>query len=823
MRKDRIIMLAIFFSIAFGKVLVAENVKLTIDIGDTHLKKPIPVRSGVPLARGKLHSAENARLLIKGEEVDLQTRPIAFWPDKSIKWLLLDFMAKAGDEAILEFGNRVKRKPVRKGIKTRQDTESITVDTGIIKFSVRKDGTAFIDELALDKNGNGSYEKGETVIQAPKPGEQRYFLDYIHRPLDTEYQPLGNYMPGAVLGKSTVQITELKLEEKGPLHCVILVRGKHKIPKLAARIADQIKYDGQSDFTVRIHAYKQSGVIKAELHFVFDGVGDDDFINAWGVKLNIGKGKRFVTPGEEGMVAVNPNDQAPFAALTQESADSFKVWAGDKDRFGESVISRGNRSRGWVDIAQKDWGVTVGTRWFWQRWPNAVHYDSESGELSVMLKPPETLPTDLRRYSRYEWGVGETSAGGGDLYAWAPFASKGTANCKQIRLHFHRGEVDLEQVSAEYEAFDRLPLAKAEPEYYRQTRTTGYWFPPVAGQHEEIENAFKNFVETKWNGQQKERWYGMWNYGDYQQRFSFHKHGRWESDWGRWGWGNGDSGEGCIDKALMIQYLRTGKRHHFEQAEAMVRHRVDVDILETREYPWDYSVWRKIPPERTKGPWWDIRGTVHRHGAQHWSCMYIGGRGGTPQALRMYYYLTGNGRAADMLDIQMDAGMTIWGLGGYEKVTQRGACTDGGKGGALLAIMIAWERTGKEVYLNAFKEIIRLDLEEPQEGSYNRSVVFGFFFAVDEFADLMGDEAAKSCVLRHAKKTKTARHDYLWPSIYMLPPAAAYRLTGEQQWKELAQSLFETQVQRAQSRKIINAHTFYTYLNAIEILNIKSQ
>lgn len=825
MPKDgKVIILALFFSVSLsGKALAAESVKLTVDIGGINLEKPVPVRSGVPLVKGKLYSAENSRLLIGGKEADSQARMLALWPDKSIKWLLLDFVARDGDQAVLEFGKDVKRKEIKDGVKAQQNAESITLDTGIVKFTVRKNGAAFIDELAFDKNGNGSYEKDETVIAAPAPGEQRHFLDYVHRPLDKEYAAMGNYMPGAVIGKSTVQITELKLEEEGPLHCVVLIRGKHRIPKLAARIADQIKYDGQSDFTARLHAYRRSGVIIAELHFVFDGVGDDDFLNAWGVRFNVGGGKKFAASGAEGAVAVEPTKEAPFAALTQESADSYKIWVADKDRLGETVISRGKRSKGWVDISEKDWGVTVGTRWFWQRWPNAVHYDSSTGDVSVMLKPPEASLTDLRRYARNEWGVGETSAGGGDLQVWAPFVSKGTANCKEIRLVFHRGPVDSEKANAEYDAFNCFPLAIAEPKYYSQTRAAGYWSVPGPGQYEDIENAFSNYLETKRRGQEEGRWYGMWDYGDYQQRFSYHKHGRWENDWGRWGWGNGDSGAGCIDKALLLQYLRTGKRIHFEHGEAMVRHRVDVDMIESREIPWDYAPWRKVPSERTKGPWWDLRGCVHRHGVQHWSCHYIGGRGGTPQGLRIYYYLSGNGRAGDMLDIMMEMGMTRWGRGGHEKVVQRTGCSDGGTGAALQGILIAWERTGKDLYLNTLKDIIKLDMEHSQESSFIRSIVFGFLFAVEELAELADDETAKNNLLKNAEKVKTIKRNYSWPGRYIGLAAAAYRLTGEDQWKDLTRFLVEDQAKKSKRNKGINAYIFYGYLSAVETFDIKDK
>ena len=396
-------------------VLAARRVALTVDMAGVKTATDCPVRSGVPIARGELTDAANARLLKGSVEIELQTRVLATWPDRSVKWLLLDCMAKDGDKLTLEYGKGVKRRPVANGIAATSEPGSITLDNGQIKFTVRNNGTAFLDELAFDKNGNGVYEADETLIQ-PAAGAQRYFLDFLHRPRTSVYAPLGNHLPKGAVGESKVEITELKLEEQGPLHCVILIRGKHKIAKLAERIADQIKLEGQSDFTMRLHLYKGRPEIRAEAHFVFDGVGDDDFIKAWGVRFKAGKGLTFTTLGQDNRpLSISPDGQAPFVALSQSSADAFQLWQADAERLGRTVAGQGRRSCGWVDIGNDQWGLTVGTRGFWQRWPNAIHYDSQTGQVGLMLYPPESLPLDLRRYARREWGVGETGAPESDL------------------------------------------------------------------------------------------------------------------------------------------------------------------------------------------------------------------------------------------------------------------------------------------------------------------------------------------------------------------------------------------------------------------------
>lgn len=56
-----------------------------------------PVRIGIPLPRGKLAATDSLVLTGPDEQpIDLQTQPLARWPDGSVKWLLLDFLLPAG-------------------------------------------------------------------------------------------------------------------------------------------------------------------------------------------------------------------------------------------------------------------------------------------------------------------------------------------------------------------------------------------------------------------------------------------------------------------------------------------------------------------------------------------------------------------------------------------------------------------------------------------------------------------------------------------------------------------------------------------------------
>src|SRR5450759_3159149 len=63
-----------------------------------------PVTAGVPLARAALADELQTRLLSpQGREVPLQTRVLAPWEDKSIKWRGLDFQADVAPAATAKY------------------------------------------------------------------------------------------------------------------------------------------------------------------------------------------------------------------------------------------------------------------------------------------------------------------------------------------------------------------------------------------------------------------------------------------------------------------------------------------------------------------------------------------------------------------------------------------------------------------------------------------------------------------------------------------------------------------------------------------------
>ncbi len=87
------------------------RVRIRIDRGKWRVPEP-PVVVGVPFPPGHLASADQLRLVSKGEEIASQVEVVSrYWQDGSMKWVRVAFMApKGANELMLEYGAGVRRR-----------------------------------------------------------------------------------------------------------------------------------------------------------------------------------------------------------------------------------------------------------------------------------------------------------------------------------------------------------------------------------------------------------------------------------------------------------------------------------------------------------------------------------------------------------------------------------------------------------------------------------------------------------------------------------------------------------------------------------------
>ena len=728
----------------------AGELTLRLDWNGARLDAPFPVTGGVPLARGALSDPKAVGLTADGEPVPLQTQVLAWWPDRSVKWLLLDFQAPVGQKSVaLRFGPGVAPATVPKGIVAKADAGTVSVDTGPLRFRVSSNGCGFIDALAF---------RGTQVFDgAPR---RLNLMDAIHTATPAACPPMSRWIGNGEADPSKVVVTGVALETPGPLRATVRIDGTYTYRTVGSTITGT-NVKGDCPFRIRIHAFAGQAFLKLEHFFVYEGDGDHDFVSALALKVPLPAGAASIRAIGDAVTPV----PGPIAGLHQQSADAFELWNSD----GRSIqaIRRGHRFEGVLDVTAGGLGVAVGVKDFWRNAAKSLHADLQARELAICLWPPESCPLDFRRHAR-EWSVGETGEPD-DKKATTPapfkrpnyrLASKGVGKTHYAFILCHTPEAPPDRLRTLYRLLDRRPLLWAPPRHYAASLALGRYRERVPGQHDDVEEALDRPIRFWRFSQEHFRWYGFWLYGNVCQALNqYLQLGRWEREFGRWGWANGDS-MGRLAYALMLQAVRTCRRQDIEFAEAYLYNIHDVCSIHSPAYPEHY------------GGFSYLKGTCHRHGAWPWACPYTGIRGSHPVGAKIYYFLTGEGHARDVLDEVTQLALT----------RPNGGMGDGPLGPNAQAFLYQWEATGDTVWRDRVKaEILNSGLRDASGGwQVMMNAAFGIYNALEEYMDLTGDHSLKALAARFADEAAPAKMKRHWTRLgYYRVYAAAYNITRD--------------------------------------------
>jgi len=730
-----------------------------------------------------LNEPDNVRLKHNGVEVPLQTRPLAYWPDTSIKWLLLTFPADGGDvetaagwlmkgasnegdalnfnltrrdgsksEYYLDYGGSAKIGTPRVTLNANQNENGVSIDTGPLQIKLAA-AEGWLRRVKLH---------GKDVL-AEYGG--RSFIDFLRT---NEIYPCSSTHGQGVLDDGSFVPESIALEEAGPLRAVVRLQGMTNSQEPTRVI-------------VRLEAYAGRSVVRVFQTAEF--LHEDPrvaFVRRMGIELPLASTQEMqvTAGGQDGPVALA---EGVRAGLKQHSHLGYHAWhqiAGERFlRFDEIQ----HRSRGWLDINSQNGGVAVVLRDMWQQFPNELMADIEGGRLMAYFWPESEPLMDVRRYSNYpHLSQGESASSDtrwieNRYYANDPFV--GISKTHEILLYFHEPDISVEKVDAVAADFQRPPLIYTGADWYINTRVL---LPQPLPDSEEFSRADANvehFARFWLHHQKLWGWYGIWDYGDIQHNYKYGygsiippdklsellkenpgdyeeidvskwriqdyaPNHEWAFDNGRWGWTNT---EGLPGLYMQKQYMRTGDRDIYFFAEAMARHVRDVDM-------------------RHDGMWYG-RGT--RHGVQHWSDGNHEERQTTHSEFRYHHYLSGDMRSRDFAQRL------------YEDIySQRDIHIHAAHSGRLQGLLTWWEMTGSdevaavlEKYIPCFIvgegvcESPRIDFPDVRCVSQDRDInsgnmffwTFGAAHGLLEYYYLTTDEALKYALIRvadHAVKLR---------------------------------------------------------------------
>ena len=769
---------------------------------------------GVPWAQGAHAAGTNFSLqTAAGAAVPVQSWPLAYWPDGSLKWTghALPADAPASQNFALAAGSPAA--PVH-ALTVHETSDAIDLDTGIMQCRIAKRGTVLIQQLARD--GREIARDGRLVLLRQDRSD-----------------------PAAPRTESFASdIAKITVEQSGPVRAVIKLEGRHASAGATAR--------SWLPFVVRLYFHAGGEAVRMLHTIIYDGDPKQDFITGLGVRFAVplrgaphdrhvrfsGQGDGLFAEAVRGLTglrrdpgaavkeaqlagqATPPLDTWPktvsgrlgyvpaFAdwTLFQSSSDGFEIRKRTADGYTWLSSARGTRAGGLGYVGTPDGGVAFGIRNFWQSHPAQLDIRGATGdaaEITAWLWAPEAGAMDLRpyhddlgesdyarqvdameiTYEDYEPGFDspEGVARTSELYFWAVPATPTREKLLQMAA-----------------AVRLPPVITTSPEYLQSCGVFGGLWSPVDRStpalsmlEDQLDWHFKYY-----QGQQEQRrWYGFWNYGDVMHTYDGDRH-EWRYDVGGFAW---DNSELSTDIWLWLYFLRTGRAEVFRFAEAMTRHTGEVDV---------HHLGRFAP-------------LGSRHNVLHWGCSAKQLRISNAANRRYFYYLTADERIGDLMREQVEAARALVNIQPNRKAGGRGVpqAPDatatharigfGTDWGALSAAWLTeWERTGdtrirdrlKMSMLTLgrqphgfFSSAARMDLatgafDLPKEGPANASHLNAVFGLVEVCAELLQ--------LLDVPEFKQAWLDYC--ELYSAP--------AEEQTKRLGHPLTDTTLRQGHSR-----------------------
>jgi hypothetical protein len=613
---------------------------------------------GTPWPRGK-HKLKTKFALrdAAGSNIPVQSWPIAYWPDGTLKWTAHAVPAnlKLGDGP---FEIVPGRAPLDSSITltVTESDETIEVDTGVMVCSLSRVGAPVIRSVARD--GHELLRNGRLVLLRQD------------RPM-----PNGD---GSIKQESfDSTVDRVTVEQNGPIRAVVKIEGLHE--DTAGR--------RWLPFTLRLYFYAGGDALRVMHTIVFDGDESRDFIKGVGLRFVaplqdalhdrhlrfagqnngvFGEAVRGLTglrrdPGEAVRRAQIAGTAVPTIApavaehinlipafgdwsLVQSHADAFVIRKRTQEGYVWLDADRGKRSAGLGYLGGPSGGVAFGIRNFWQSHPAQLDVrraTTNAADVTLWVWSPDAPSMDLRFYHD---GLGqdtyEKQLQGLEItyedYEPGFGTALGVARTSEMMLWFLPTTPSRERIVELADALSKPAVMIATPQTLSEAAVFGGTFTlpsPASARKQQIEQRLAWLFDFYHRQQEERSWYGFWNYGDVMHTYDADRH-VWRYDVGGYAW---DNSELSTDIWLWLYFLRTGRADVFRFAEAMTRHTGEVDV---------HHLGRFAP-------------LGSRHNVLHWGCSAKQLRISTALNRRYYYYLTADERVGDLLREQVEAGRAL--------------------------------------------------------------------------------------------------------------------------------------------------------------------
>ncbi len=566
----------------------------------------MPVTFGVPFPRGALSSANNVRLLKSGStEVDCMVRSTATWGSSTgdIRWLLIDAGIEKGETYTLEYGTSVSKGSVT-SLTVTENTSTITVDTGPLELTFKKDSSELISSAVLGT---------KTILSSL--AQQRMTITDGNDNVATTSNDTADY--------------SIEVEQSGPLHAIIKATGWYKLAN----------GDKLCQYITRVHAYVGQPFVRVVHTFVV--AYDTDSVTLKDICVP------FILDSMSGSTAYFGLDTDDLTDEYSMTTDGYLL-QDDYNDFGvytsTGKVDGGLYAPGWFGLATSSKGLCIGLRHVWQEYPKELEV-ADGNKMNIHLWPPHgsseldwsalgTLGTTL--YAAWDDVYSANLYEGGlELYDQA----MGAAKTNEFILAFH----DSDRASAVSRAMtiEKPVIVSATPEWMCKSDAFGRLCDKILPQaspydSEELERKIRLRYDTLLPGIDNSEGYGMIHYGDVVGQAGGWRH-----------WASRFYGFPLLP---WIMFARTGEPQYLMFAMDNARHVMDIDMchIDDENYG-DYSNYGwSIPdiPGKWKGGRYGGNGGIIHYGAH----VYPQSADSHVDQWTYAYYLTGYRRAWDVLN-----------------------------------------------------------------------------------------------------------------------------------------------------------------------------
>lgn len=628
---------------------------VSLNLLDGKLAMDAGVSFGVPWGQGEVKKSDVFSLGVKDKRLPLQSWPLAYWPDGSIKWSGFATVLPAGlsESVRLSAGS-----PESVGdLKIDSSGDSIMIDTGVLKCEIAKSGRNIFESMTIDGRDVAGAAQLICILQnGPETNPE-------DTPSREKYESL---------------VKKVSVENAGKVRAVVKIEGVHKGVKSGREWLP---------FHVRLCFYSGQAEVRMIHTVFFDGDHEKDFIRGLGATFAIpmreevqNRHVRFSGEGDglwsepiqplvgragPNRIVIDSSGKDVFPAqveglrvpnrsqmtdqgrrmvsdwaiwdeykLTQPNPDGFTIQKRTNTKSSWLFAAAGKRSSGMAFVGDVSGGLAVSIKNFWQSYPTELHVQNAStasAQINAWVWSPDSAPMDMRHYSTRAHGL---EAAYEDIQPGnsTPY---GIARTSEFTLWATK-DVPAKVETAKMARVGAVPpTLVCSPQYYHDVRAFGVWSvrdtstPFKAA----IESGLDSLLDLYINQVDERRWYGFWNYGDVMHSFDSVRK-VWRYDLGGMAW---DNSELATDTWLWFSFLRTGRADVFRLAEAMTRHTGEVDTYHF-------------------GP---MAGLGTRHGVTHWGDGAKEARIGQAAFRRFYYYLTADERTGDVMREAVQAEKSI--------------------------------------------------------------------------------------------------------------------------------------------------------------------